>query len=499
MNDQQRQQVLEQLKTANNVLITVNANPSVDELAASIGLTIALNKMDKHATTVFSGVVPSTIEFLQPEKTIETTTDSLRDFIIALDKSKADKLRYKVEADVVRIFITPYRTTISDKDLKFSQGDFNVDAIVALGVVNKEHLDNAVTAHGRILHDAVVIAVTNRDKVSELGSINWQDKQAGSLCEMIAGMTSELKPDAIDGQMATALLTGIISETDWFKNEKTTPNALALSSKLLAAGANQQLIADKLEEPATLPAPIFEAASKTPLKEVNETKSNESDGELEISHGKDQDDSKEPEIDKIHIDEDGNISKPEEIPQYQPTHDDSPPVEPAVDAEEKPLEKQDTPIDSVDNKDEEKPAVPQDTPEVPTMHHEKVISPLSEDGTPKASDKPFDLNEAMKEVGSSGANQTLSDLEESVDSTKVQSQPKQLPPPPPVSDSDSSTTSQTQPKVLDQSKDPATLQPSTTPAPSPPTPPPPVPPPMTAPQFYDANGDSNNPFLNPSK
>ena len=31
---------------------------------------------------------------------------SLRDFIVALDKSKADKLRYKVEDKFVKIFIT---------------------------------------------------------------------------------------------------------------------------------------------------------------------------------------------------------------------------------------------------------------------------------------------------------------------------------------------------------------------------------------------------------
>ncbi len=46
-------------------------NPTVDEQAASIGLTLLLNKMNKHATTVFSGAIPSTIEFLQPEKTLK--------------------------------------------------------------------------------------------------------------------------------------------------------------------------------------------------------------------------------------------------------------------------------------------------------------------------------------------------------------------------------------------------------------------------------------------
>lgn len=167
-----KQQVVEKLRDANNVLVTVKSNPSVDELAATIGLTIMLNKLDKHTTAVFSGEVPSTLEFLKPEETIETNTDSLRDFIVSLDKSKADKLRYKVEENVVKIYITPYRTSISEADLEFTQGDFNVDAVVALGVTKREELDNAITAHGRILHDATFITVTTGSDFSELGQIN---------------------------------------------------------------------------------------------------------------------------------------------------------------------------------------------------------------------------------------------------------------------------------------------------------------------------------------
>src|SRR5579884_2586878 len=123
--DDAKQQLVDKLKTANNILVTVSRDPSVDQLASCLGLGLLLNKMGKHTAAVFSGQVPSTIEFLQPENTLEKTTDSLRDFIIALDKSKADKLRYKVEDNVVRIFITPYRASLSETDLEFSQGDFN--------------------------------------------------------------------------------------------------------------------------------------------------------------------------------------------------------------------------------------------------------------------------------------------------------------------------------------------------------------------------------------
>src|SRR3954452_17209806 len=165
------QAITARLQDANNILVTVSKNPSVDQLAACIGLTLALNKLEKHATAVFSGAIPSTIEFLQPESTLEKNTDSLRDFIISLDKSKADKLRYKVEDNVVKIFITPYKTSITDRDLDFSQGDFNVDVVLCLGVEKQEDLDQAITSHGRILHDATV-ATVNTHLGGELGTLN---------------------------------------------------------------------------------------------------------------------------------------------------------------------------------------------------------------------------------------------------------------------------------------------------------------------------------------
>ena len=269
MDPNAKDSLVARLKEATNVLVTVSNNPTVDQLAACIGFTLLLNKVGKRGAAVFSGDVPSTLEFLQPDNTIEKNTDSLRDFIIALDKSKADKLRYKVEDTVVKIFITPYRTSISDKDLDFSQGDFNVDVVLALGVHQKADLDQAIVAHGRILHDATVISVNNKDQGS-LGTINWVDLQASSLSEMMALVGQELSHEAFDNQIATALMTGIVAETDRFSNEKTSPATMKLASELMGAGANQQLIANKLDTPQTVSA----------VKKPSET----DDGELTIVH-----------------------------------------------------------------------------------------------------------------------------------------------------------------------------------------------------------------------
>ena len=314
-----KQQIVERVRQANNILVTVSNNPSVDQLAACIGLTLLLNRMEKHATAVFSGQVPSTLEFLQPEKTIETNTDSLRDFIISLDKEKADKLRYKVEDQVVRIFITPYKTSLGEKDLIFSQGDFNVEVVLALGIKDRAQIDAAITAHGRILHDATVISLNaGEGKAPELGQINWQDPTASSLCEMIVSISEAFGSGLIDNQMATAFLTGIVAETSRFSNPKTSPKVMTISAQLMAAGANQQLIVSKLETVAPTPAkqPVAKAAAK-----ATEPAPLPVDGALSIAHEEKASPKKaepaktEPKVatiaptdpDEIQIDEQGNL------------------------------------------------------------------------------------------------------------------------------------------------------------------------------------------------
>lgn len=239
--------MVDAIKKSTTILVTVSRDPSVDALAAALSFTLMLNKLDKSATAVFSGAIPPAITFLDPEKTFEGTVDSLRDFIIALDKEKADRLRYKVEGEVVRIYITPYKTNISEKDLEFSQGDFNVDLVIALGVDKQADIDAAITAHGRILHDATVATINNRAVKSSLGTIDWSDDKASSLCEMLMSLSEALQSNLLDEQIATGLLTGIVAATNRFSNDHTSPRVMTMSAQLMAAGANQQLIAEKLQ------------------------------------------------------------------------------------------------------------------------------------------------------------------------------------------------------------------------------------------------------------
>lgn len=442
--DQQKAQILEKLKQANNILVTVSTNPTVDQLSAAIGLTVFLNHMGKHASAVFSGTAPSTIEFLQPEKTLEKTTDSLRDFIIALDKSKADKLRYKVEDQMVKIFITPYQTSITEKDLEFSHGDFNVEAVIALGVKEQGDLDQAITAHGRILHDATVIGVGTQEPVS-LGSINWNDSKASSLCEMITSLSLDIRQDALDGQMATALLTGIVAETERFSNEKTSSETMQLSAKLMAAGANQQLVASQLEQPeqpapqpdtpepdsvddkpqadddsgvaAELPEPkdddTGDSQTPEPPKPDEKEAESASDGSLHINHGgilpfdteeNESDESKEQALGQIHIENDGTLKYADEMRDQATENTPTPPSDtPSRMVLQPPtLDTKLTANTEPESLDPSTDPLSTNTPQSPLLSHDSPASPSAEESVVIEPTVP--------------ANESLSDLEAAVNS-----------------------------------------------------------------------------------
>ena len=238
-------EVAGKIRDSKNVLIALSSDPSVDEMAAAIGLSLYLDKLGKRATAIYSGTTPNALEFLKPDETFESSADTLQDFVIALSKDKADHLRYKLDGDYVKIYITPYKARISEEDLEFSYGDYNVDLVLALDVANGIDLDAALREHGRIMHDAVIINVTTGNP-GKFGEIEWSDKHASSVSEMIAKLLYNVSGAEVSKEEATAFLTGIVAATNRFSNAGTTPETMQIASKLMKSGANQQLVSKNI-------------------------------------------------------------------------------------------------------------------------------------------------------------------------------------------------------------------------------------------------------------
>lgn len=241
-----KNEVRARIAEANNILIALSSDPSVDDLAAAIGFSLYLDRIGKRATAIYSGITPNALEFLKPEETFEDTADTLKDFVIALNKEKADHLRYKLDGDFVKIFITPYKKLISEPDLDFSYGDYNVDLVLAIDVNNGVDLDSALREYGRIMHDAAVINITTGNP-GKFGEIEWSDKTSSSVSEMISDLLySDENAVPLEKEEATAMLTGIVAATNRFSKANTTPETMQIASKLMESGADQQLIAKNI-------------------------------------------------------------------------------------------------------------------------------------------------------------------------------------------------------------------------------------------------------------
>lgn len=237
--------VASKIGESHNILVALSSDPSIDELSAAIGLSLYLDRIGKRVTAIYSGNTPNVLKFLKPEETFESSADILQDFVIALNKEKADHLRYKLDGDYVKIFITPYRSRITADDLEFSYGDFNVDLVLALDVANGVDLDDALREHGRIMHDAVVVNVTT-GKPGKLGEIEWSDKTASSVSEMLAELLYGLGKEGLQKEEATAFLAGIVASTNRFATASTTSRTMKLSARLIDSGANQQLVSKNI-------------------------------------------------------------------------------------------------------------------------------------------------------------------------------------------------------------------------------------------------------------
>ncbi len=286
--------IIEGINKSKYILVALSSDPSIDELSAAIGLTLYLDRIGKRATAIYSGGLPEALGFLTPSETFDKTADVMQDFVIALDKNKADHLRYKTEGDSVKIFITPFSNKIADTDLNFSYGDFNVDYVLALNVSSGIELDPALREYGRIMRDATIVNITT-GRAGKLGEIEWSEPTASSVSELVANLLHELSNDGVelDKNESTALFAGIVSATNSFSNASTTPFTLTVGSWLMECGANPQLVSENITSstesrvfndlrPAAVEEPVNDSVLESiPAEEGNEEGTSDSMAELQ--------------------------------------------------------------------------------------------------------------------------------------------------------------------------------------------------------------------------
>jgi len=245
-----KQQVLELIKKSNRILILTHKNPAGDGAAAAMSLALVLEKLGKEISVALPEALPASYQFLPHQEKISTEFSGTRDFIVSLDltQTQVEKLGYKTEGQKLNVIITPKGGTFTDKDVSFTQGEYKFEAIVVLDSTDLDQLGALFEDNAEIFYERPVVNIDHHAANDNFGKVNLVDLTATSTCEILVSLIESLGAgqNLFDEDIATALLAGIIADTDSFQNASTTPKSFTVAAQLVAAGARQQEIVSAL-------------------------------------------------------------------------------------------------------------------------------------------------------------------------------------------------------------------------------------------------------------
>jgi bifunctional oligoribonuclease and PAP phosphatase NrnA len=243
------QQVFEQIKKANNILITFNKIWNGDTVASALALHLFLKKMNKNSEIAAEQFENGKLyDFLPSYKQIQNSLLNLRKFIISLNISnaKVDKIKYKMADNVLDFIISPKEGFFTSSDIKSKSESFKYDLIITLDTPDLESLGTIYDNDTEFFYKAPIINIDHHSNNEEFGQINIVELTSIATSEILYNLFAKQFKEKIDEDIATCLLAGIISKTKSYKTQNITPQALTVSSELITAGARREEIVNKL-------------------------------------------------------------------------------------------------------------------------------------------------------------------------------------------------------------------------------------------------------------
>ncbi len=242
-------QAVELINRSKNVLVCLPTQPSSDAIAAGLGMFLTLERLGKRAQVVCSRFeLPANHGFLPKSEAIQRELKSLRQFVVSLDVSRVavEELSYAIEGPKLNVYITPKDGFYEARDVTTSAGGYAFDATVVVDAADLEQLGELVTMNAEFFYRVPILNIDHRAKNSQFGAVNLVDLTATSSSEIVFELVKALGFNVLDEQVATTLLTGIISKTKSFQTPSVTPRSLAVASHLIASGARREEIIDNL-------------------------------------------------------------------------------------------------------------------------------------------------------------------------------------------------------------------------------------------------------------
>ncbi len=251
----ENEQIKQLIENKKNILIVFGEPTNGDAIGSAVALALFLEKMGKRIDIVSDDFnLPNNFKFLNKAKEIKSGFDFLQKFVISVDINKTglQELSYDVKDNKLRIFITPKQSFLNRENIRTAQSDFKYDLIFVVDTPDLESLGNIYDNNTELFYQKPIINIDHKSSNENFGQINLIDITHTSTAESIYHLIKEIGPEQINQEIATSLLTGIISKTRSFKSQNIKPQTLNTASELINLGAERERIVQNLYRTKTI-------------------------------------------------------------------------------------------------------------------------------------------------------------------------------------------------------------------------------------------------------
>jgi phosphoesterase RecJ-like protein len=235
------------VEESRKMLIIPHANVDPDGLSSALACYLFFTSLGKECTVLCPDTLPESLEFLPGFEKLESTLKATQDFVITLDTSKGlevDKLRYTVEEKKVNIVVTPKSGAFSAREVSFQEGGFPYDLILIVDTADLKLLGSLFEQHRHFFESVPILNIDHHISNTKFGKLQVIDPLSASATEVLYRwfISDPEWKKLVTADIATLLLTGLITDTRSFQNPNTTPFSLEIAAELLDLGARQQEI-----------------------------------------------------------------------------------------------------------------------------------------------------------------------------------------------------------------------------------------------------------------
>lgn len=229
------------------MLIIPHANVDPDGLSSALACFSLFRAIGKDCTVICPDTLPDSLRFLPGFDQLSTSVASEQEFVITLDCTdgvEVDTLRYTVEDNKVNIIVVPKNGKFSAKNLTTMDMGSSYDLIVVVDSADLSLLGSFYTDNIDLFSSTPILNVDHHISNSRFGQAQLIDPTCASATEVLYFwfLSHPKWKDLVTPDIATLLLTGLITDTRSFQNPNTTPKSLEVAANLLDLGARQQEI-----------------------------------------------------------------------------------------------------------------------------------------------------------------------------------------------------------------------------------------------------------------